>query len=156
MNIAPCALNPEPCTLNPEPCALNPERRAPHRESLNLNNDKTFHAGPANTWAANLLPAKCVALPEGSLPLRDLTFLSDNTVVAAGYDCTPVLFEANVANQVVQSWYVPIPKTQSPVCCNTRLIARTPVLPRILNPQPVNHTPISHKPYTLYPTNYQP
>mmetsp|Transcript_372 Transcript_372/g.574 ORF Transcript_372/g.574 Transcript_372/m.574 type:complete len:395 (-) Transcript_372:235-1419(-) len=60
--------------------------------------------GPANTWAANLLPAKCVALPEGSLPLRDLTFLSDNIVVAAGYDCTPVLFEANVANQVVQSW----------------------------------------------------
>lgn len=69
-----------------------------------MGDHKALYSGPANTWAANLKPAKSVALPEGKLPLRDVTFLSDKIVVAAGYDCTPILFEAKVVNDTVQSW----------------------------------------------------
>ena len=65
---------------------------------------EALRSGPANTWAASLQPVKSVALPEGKLPLRDVTFLSDSIVVAAGYDCTPVLFEAKIDNGTVQSW----------------------------------------------------
>eukprot|EP00227_Mantoniella_beaufortii_P013813 CAMPEP_0197583762 /NCGR_PEP_ID=MMETSP1326-20131121/6574_1 /TAXON_ID=1155430 /ORGANISM="Genus nov. species nov., Strain RCC2288" /LENGTH=275 /DNA_ID=CAMNT_0043148023 /DNA_START=812 /DNA_END=1638 /DNA_ORIENTATION=+ len=60
--------------------------------------------GPANTWAANLEPVKSVALPEGRLPLRDMLFLSDKMVVAAGYDCTPFLFEASTLKDTFRSW----------------------------------------------------
>ena len=61
--------------------------------------------GSANTWAVNLQPVKTIAQPDGKLPLREVTFLSDGTVVAAGYDGVPVLFQANVGvNGVVQSW----------------------------------------------------
>lgn len=55
-------------------------------------------------WAANLKPEKTVALPENKLPLREMTFLSDTMLVAAGYDCAPMLFEAKVFNDTVQSW----------------------------------------------------
>lgn len=65
---------------------------------------KTLYSGPANTWAANLKPVKSVALTKGKLPFRDMTFLSDEIVVAVGYDCTPFLFEAKVVNDTVQSW----------------------------------------------------
>lgn len=60
--------------------------------------------GPASTWAANLGPIKSITLSEGKLPLRAVLFLSDKLVVAAGYDCTPMLFEAKLDIDIIQSW----------------------------------------------------
>lgn len=50
--------------------------------------------GPASGWAGNLRPTRYVELPEGKLPMRDIAFLSDELVVAGGYDCRPTLIES--------------------------------------------------------------
>jgi hypothetical protein len=65
---------------------------------------ETLSRGSANTWASSLQPLKSIAQPEGKLPLREVVFLSDGSVVAAGYDGVPVMFEANVVGGIVQSW----------------------------------------------------